>query len=122
MRFGFSRANETIRQIVRQKSLPYDITRRTDRANGRFGEHDATETTINGVELHLFDPGETALDTEFGDRLSGDLEGLALPDADIREGDVLTYDGTDYEVNAKPEMVKDGLIKAFAFDKVVNDA
>lgn len=121
MRFGFSRANETIRQIVSQKTALYDLTRKVDEANGRFGEHDASEATVTDVPLYLFNEGESAIDTDFGDRLSGDLEGLALPDADVRKGDELTHDGTVYEVDEKPEMVKDGLIKAITLVKKVND-
>ena len=120
MRFGFSRGNETIRQIVRQKSSPYDITRPTDRGNARFGESDASTTTIEDVSLYLYDPGESALDTEFGDRLSGDLNGLALPNVDVNKDDRLTYDGTEYEVADVPAMVKDGVIKAFPLEKVTN--
>lgn len=122
MRIGDSRANEVIRQIVRQKSSDYDLTRKSDSNNGRFGEHDEAETTINNVSLYLFNPGESALDTQYGDRLDGDLDGLALPSADVQDGDELTYDGTLYEVDGKPELVKDGVLKSFTLVKLVNDA
>lgn len=121
MRFGFSRADEMIRQVVRQKSSLYDLTRPSDEANARFGESDPSTTTVSDVSLYLFDPGESAIDTQFGDRLTGDLNGLALPSADIEDGDELTHDGTVYEVAEKPEMVKDGLIKAIVLNKKVNN-
>lgn len=120
MRFGKSRAQAVFRQLVRQHAEPYDLTRSTDEANGRFGEHDESETTVTGVDLYLFNPGESAIETEYGERLSGDLEGLSLVGADIREGDEVTYDGTVYEVSGKPEIVKDGVLKSFVLEKKVN--
>lgn len=122
MRFGYSRGNEVIRQLVRQKSKPYDLTRNTDDTNTRFGEGDATETTVNGVPLYLFDQGEAIADTQFGDRLSGDLSGLCLPSTDVLKGDELTFDGETYKVAEKPELVKDGVVKSLTFEKKTNDS
>lgn len=121
MRFGFSRGNEALRQIVSQKTEPYDLTRRTDDNNGRFGEDNASETTISGVQLYLHNETESSIDTQYGDRLSGDLSGLALPSADVQHDDELTHNGETYVVAQKPELVKDGVLKAFVLNKVVND-
>lgn len=122
MNFGFSRGNEALRQIVRQKTVPYDLTRKSDDNNGRFGEENAAETTVTDVPLYLHNETESSIDTQYGDRLEGDLSGLALPNADVQHDDELTHNGERYVVAQKPELVKDGVLKAFVLNKVVNDS
>jgi len=98
MRIGRSRAHGTMAQIVRQRSTQYDITRPTQSSGGRFGENSSTETTIMDVSMWLFEPNEVNVDTEYGDRLGGDLQGYAQPSADIEVHDKVSHGADTYEV------------------------
>lgn len=101
MRIPTSRVEKTIRQLTRLNSLTYTITRPdpdpSDTAKAAMGESFATDTT-HQEDVWLFSPSENPIDTDFGDRLTGNLMGLALPSADIQENDEITYDGRTYEV------------------------
>jgi len=67
------------------------------------GSLDATtETTAAHTEdVWLFDPTETNIQASAGERVTGDLGGLAVADGnvDIQHGDRLTHGGVEYEVD-----------------------
>lgn len=98
MRFGFSRAHGALRQLIRQKSDLYDLTRDTGDGKGRFGESDANTTTVTDVSLYLHAPNEVNIDGIGGERIDGDLAALALPSADVEVDDRLTHGSETYEV------------------------
>jgi hypothetical protein len=50
------------------------------------------------VDIFVGSPNEISTDTEYGERLTGSLAGLALPSADLQEGDQLTYQNVPYEI------------------------
>lgn len=123
MRLPTSRAEETIRQVVRLNSTSYTITRPGEE-KGRFGES-TPSTSTHTADAWLFSPSETNIDTEFGDRLTGSLAGMALPTENIVVGDRVTFQSTEYKVvevihlpeeNPNVELV----IKQFTLEKRVN--
>lgn len=123
MRFGRSRGNEVMRQIVRQRATDYDLTRPSQSSSGRFGEHDETTTTVSDVPVWLFAPNEVNIDTEAGDRLGGDLQGLALPTTNVEVYDRLTHGTETYEVERIRHIPdeSDRVLKMFALERRVND-
>lgn len=111
-----------MRMVVRTRGEPYDLTRVEHSSDGRFGENSRDESTINGVTLFLFRPTEVNVDTEHGDRLEGDLQGLALPSADVKVDDEVDHGGETYvvtEIRHIPSN-EDRVLKLFSLDRVVN--
>lgn len=123
MRLPFSRSRGAMRTVVRRRTSDYDLTRPTQSSGGRFGEHSESTTTVTDVSLWLFEPSEVNIDTEFGDRLGGDLQGLALPSADIQVHDRVTHGPDTYEVERIAHMPDndDKVLKRIALDKRTND-
>lgn len=108
-------------QVVRVRSSTYTVYRPTD-GTSRFGESDTSLDSGRDVSMWLFEPEEINQDTEFGDRLGGDLQGLALPSADVQVHDELTHGAEDYEVERimhHPDN-DNKVLKAFALQKKVN--
>lgn len=123
MRFGLDGGHHALRRVVRLRSSEYDLTRRTDDGKGRFGEHDESTTTVSDVSLHLFQPNEINVDTEHGERLGGDLQGLALPTADLQFDDRLSHGGESYEVEDIIHIPDgdDQVLKMFSLVRRTND-
>lgn len=123
MRFGRSRANGAMRQVVRQRGTQYDLTRPTQSSGGRFGEHSESTTTISDVELWAFNPEEVNVDTEGGDRLGGDMQALSMPSANIAVHDRLTHGGDEYEVQRIMHLPDNDnkVLKMFALSRRTND-
>lgn len=122
MRLSFTRARGAMRTVVRKRSSSYDLTRPTE-STGRFGEHDETTSTVSSVDMWLFRPNEVNVDTEYGDRLGGDLQGLALPSADVAVHDRLTHGADAYEVSEIMHIPDndDKVLKIFALERRTND-
>lgn len=121
MRIPTSNSHQRLRQIIRTRSDTYDIER-VSTSSGRFGETDQSTTTITGVELWVYDPLQTNVGTQFGERLGGDLQAVALPNADIQYDDRITHGAATYEVDTivhKPDE-DDQQYKLVAFTNVVN--
>lgn len=122
MNIGPSRAHRALRQIVRQKSVTKTVTRFTKGREGRLGGNDPTSST-HSVDMHLFDPESNIQETQYGERLGGDLQGMALPGADIQASDQVDHGAHTYEVSEEPVHIpseKDKVLKLFALEKVVN--
>lgn len=90
-----SGGHNTIRSLVVNKASTVDVTRPTKTTGARGGTE---ESTGHQVDIWLASPNEIAVDTEYGERLTGSLAGLSLPTADLRERDRLEYQGIAYEV------------------------
>lgn len=128
MRIPTSNPHDSLRTIVRTRSATYTVTRPDADAGGaRFGESSET-TSTHDENFYLFSPEERVIDTEFGDRLDADLQGLSLPAADIEHDDRVKH-GTDengddvtYEVDGIQHLPsdKDAQIKVFSLSKVTN--
>lgn len=128
MRIPTSNPHDSFRTIVRTRSTTYEVTRPDgDAGGGRFGESTET-TTTHDEDCYLFSPEERVIDTEFGDRLDADLQGLALPSANIEHDDRVKH-GTDengkdvkYEVGGIQHLPsdQDAQIKVFSLTKVTN--
>lgn len=123
MRLGRSRALESLAMVVRKRSTAYDIERPSEAMDGRFGETDATTTTVSGVDMWLHEPEEINRDTDYGDRLGGDLQGLAQPSADIQVHDRVTHGTETYEVERIMHLPDNDrrTLKAFALQRRVNN-
>lgn len=95
MNIPTSGGGRMVQSILRGKVEEFTIERPTETTGARGG----TETTATHKEsLWVGSPMEIEMDTEYGDRLTGSLVGLAFPDADIQERDRLTYQSVPYEV------------------------
>jgi len=98
MRIPRGKAHQALRTVVRRRSSERTFRRPTQGSTGRFGDNDGSTTPVQGVDTWLFEPTEVNLDTEFGDRLQGDLQGLALPSADVEVQDRVSHGPDEYEV------------------------
>jgi hypothetical protein len=124
MRIPRSRVHGTMRTIVRRRSSLYDVARPLNQGQtARFGESEAATNTITDVSMWLFEPNEVNIDTEYGDRLGGDLQGLALPSADIEVHDHVTHGADSYEVERIMHLPDndDQQLKMFSLQKRTND-
>lgn len=126
MGFGKSPGN-LFRWRIRERSSSYDLTRPSGSQTGRFGERptDSSEstTTVSGVSLWLFMPESAPSGVSMGERLEGDLQGIALPGADVQYGDRLSHGGNKYDVTTEVFGVPndaDPEYMTFALEKVTN--
>lgn len=90
-----------MRQIVRQNTRPYTIHRITDTSEteklGAAASSDYTE--LDGArDLYCYGESESRSRENEGDVVTGTVEGVALPDQDLREGDRLDYGSYRYEI------------------------
>lgn len=86
----------SLRMILKAQSEPYTITRGSKSKNS-LGEYTSTEAT-HEEDLLLYGPTEAQSRGLSGDEFTGDLLGLALPDADIQVDDSLSDGGETYVV------------------------
>lgn len=85
--------------ILRGRTAPKTVTRPT-KSTGSLDQ--TTETTASHTEsLYLFRPQEAVADTMAGERITGDLGGLAIADGtvDLSKDDRVTYGGVEYELD-----------------------
>lgn len=123
MRTGVGHGHHGLRMVVRQRSDMFDIERVVSYDAERFGESGETTETITDISMWVYEPNAVDIDTEYGDRLSGELRGLAMADADIQRDDAIIYDGAPYEVNEiiyLPDSERRELMQ-FGLTKVTND-
>lgn len=124
MRIPRSRAHRTLRTVIRKRSSSYDLTRPTITSTGRFGESaDEKTTTIPNVSMWLHEPNEINVDVDGGDRIDGDLNGLALPSADVEVNDIVSHGVDTYEVQRIMHLPDNDnqQIKLFALQRRTND-
>lgn len=100
MKFG-RLPSSGIRQLIRQNTVTKTLTRPDDSKDSRFGESRGGTTTVE-VDVWLFNPEETPVQTDYGTREAADLSGLLLPSEDIQLHDQLDHGGETYEVMAPP--------------------
>lgn len=86
-------------RVIDLRATPTDLTRPSDSV-GRFGDASDAETTVTDVPLWIHEPRQFEEDTDFGDRATLDMRGLARPSADVQPHDRLTVDGKRMEVEA----------------------
>lgn len=98
MRVPHTRGFEALRRVVRLHLDTYTVTRPNSEQSGRFGESDTAATT-HDIDLWVYDPMETTVDTEYGDRVTGDLAALGLPSVDIEVNDEIDHGGETYTVD-----------------------
>lgn len=97
MRTGVSFGHRGLRTVIRQRSVTKTITRISS-GHDRFGEHAASDSTTHEVDAWIYRPSEVNIELEYGDRLDGDLQGLALDDADLQHDDRLDHGDDSYEI------------------------
>lgn len=87
-----------------------------------MGETRQTTETVY-VDALLYAPSEGTEMNEFGDRLTGDLNGLATPDADVNVGDEYEHGGATYEVQTVDNNPSgtDRQVLRFALDRVTGE-
>lgn len=124
MRIPTSRAYGGLRSVVRRRATPKDLERPELGSGGRFGETtDAPTETIPRRRMWLYDPTERNVDTDYGDRLDGDLHGLSMPDEDIVVNDRVSHGGERYEVSRIEHLPDEDTakLKMFALERRTND-
>lgn len=123
MGFGKTPGN-LFRWRIRERATSFDLERPSGPQTGRFGERPTDDsentTTVSDVSVWVFSPESAPAETPFGDRLEGDLQGIALPGTDVQYGDRLTHGSNEYDVTTEvfgvpnddsPEYVTFGLTK-----------
>lgn len=95
MNLPTSRGSRALGAVIDTRMSQYTFDR-PSAATGAMGGVD-TDSDVT-ADIWLFRPMEVQTDTDFGERLTGELGGLALPTADIQVGDRVTYQSTEYEV------------------------
>jgi len=123
MRLSRQHGRDAIQQIVRLRSQTYQVTRQDGVTDVGRGETRPDTTTL-AVDALLFDPIEVQDAVDFGERMTGDLNGLCQPSADVQVGDVYTHGTNDYEVNAVTGQPSDDdtVVQRFGLEKQTNDA
>lgn len=96
MRIPTGAPHGRIRTVIRQKTATYTLDR-PDGNIGALGESRSSDSNPT-ADLWLFAASEFPLDTDFGERLTGSLQGLALDGADVQEGDRLSWNNDKYRV------------------------
>jgi len=108
---------------VRLRAQTYDVARQDGVTDVGRGETRPDTTTL-AVGALLFDPIEVQDTVDFGKRMTGDLNGLCQPSADVKVGDVYTHGAADYEVievTGQPSD-SDTVVLRFGLEKQTNDA
>lgn len=118
MRIPTGGPHKRLRSIIRLKTSTYTLER-GDGNLGALGETRESTTNVT-ADLWLFAANEVPLDTDFGERLTGQLRGLALVTEDVQEGDTLTYSGVKYRVSEVLESESDVYLM-IGLERVVND-
>jgi hypothetical protein len=86
-------------RVIDLRATSYDLSRPSDSV-GRFGESGDGETVVSDVSLWVHEPRQFEEDTDFGERATLDMRGLARPSADVQPRDRLTVNGQRMEVEA----------------------
>lgn len=120
MRFALSRGHESLRQVVRQHAEPHTVTRGDDTI-GDMGEEQET-TATHTANAWLFAPRNNPLGTDYGDRLQGELNGLALPSEDWQHADEIEHGGETYRVDEPFHVPNeaDQQLQVFALERKTN--
>lgn len=122
MKLPHSQATNAIHSVIRHRGETYSVTRQTGTENIGMGETRQTTTTVSTDAL-LYSPSESNEMFQFGDRLTGDLNGLVKPTADVQVGDEFDHGGDTYEVteiDSRPSGT-DSQVKRFALDRVTGE-
>lgn len=118
MRLPNRHGRQALRSVIRLHLESYTIERPDDNI-GALGESRSTVST-HLADLWLFRATEIPLDTDFGERLTGSLNGLALTGEDIQVGDRLTWNGDKYRVAEVADLQEKPYIK-LGLERAVND-
>jgi len=78
-------------------NLATETIYRVSEVDSPTGDSRVSETTVKR-DVWLFNPMETNVPTEFGERINGDVGMLTQPSTDVVEGDQVLYAGDPYEV------------------------
>lgn len=95
MKTPTSSGERFMRSTISSRFETYTVER-PSKTTGPMGGSETT--TDRSVDIWVFDPMEMRDDTEYGDRLRGNLGGLTDPSADIQVNDRITHEGDTYEV------------------------
>jgi hypothetical protein len=92
---------DVLRRQVRALTSVYSLDRQQDTDSAsQFGEETTYETDAATADLHLYRPQSRPEFLPEGVDTTGSLQGIALPEADVRERDRVEYAGRTYEVEA----------------------
>ena len=122
MRLSRQPGRHAIQHIVRLRSQTYAVSRQDGVSDVGRGETRPDTTTVD-VDALLFNPIDVQEIVDFGERMAGDLNGLAQPSADVQVGDIYTHGDVDYEVNAVTGQPsdEDSVVLRFGLEKMTNE-
>lgn len=112
-----------MQQVVRTRQTAHTVERPDyDGGTAGLGETVEPATIDVTVDAWLYQPDETGEDIDVGVRLTGDLNGLALPSADVQVNDRYTHGGVTYEVSAIEHVPNDDrpVLQQFALERMTN--
>ena len=91
-----------MRMVIRNRLEYYTVYRR---ASGKdsLGQSNDQYTESHDERLFVYRPNNSTTQTDFGERVEGDLNGIGLPSANIGKDDRIEYNGERYEVDSSPE-------------------
>lgn len=119
MNLPTSSGAQTLESIAQDRMETFTVERPTETTGARGG---TDSTSTHEVDMWVFSPMEVTTDTEYGDRLTGSLGGLAHSSADVAEGDRITYQSVPYEVTGTVVTDEvDDVLMAINFERRSND-
>lgn len=122
MRIPHSRADESLRMVLRKRMSTYTVERITgESSQSAMGEAVQNTTTVS-IDAYLYFPEEENLPIDFGERLEGSLQGLALPSADVQVNDVFTHGSEQFQVEdvSSTPSSDDVTLQRFTLTKMTN--
>lgn len=122
MRLPRSGGLKRIASVVDVRAITYDFHRPTE-GTSRFGESSESLSNTVSVDAWLFEPEEIPISTEYGDRVGGDLQGLAQPSADVQRHDHVVHGTDTYEVQRIVHLPdeEEQYVKLFGLSRVTNE-
>lgn len=101
-----------MRMVIRNRLEEYDVSRRTGTKDS-IGQSSDTFSVSDTLRLWIYNPRTTTTQVDFGERTEGDLNGIALPDCDIRKDDRIEYGGYTYKVSSPPDTMGNESLNEF---------
>jgi len=118
MRLGTGHGQRAMQRVIRLHLEQY-ILERPDGNIGALGESRSTNSNPT-ANLWLFSATEIPLDTDFGERLTGRLNGLTLPGENVQAGDRLSWNGDKYRVEEVADIQDQPYVK-LGLERAVNE-
>lgn len=118
---GFPRSKVAgkLQSIIGRKTRPYTVKRPSKNINA-VGEVEDTAST-HQADLYIYQNSERSVQLPMGETTGSGPTGLALPSADLQDGDRVEYGGDTYEMTvAEVPAEGDTQVLRCSLDRVVD--